>query len=157
MSRYLFRVDERLIHGQVVVGWGRRLGLQRIVVVSDEIASDPVTQELYRSGVPDDTETRFCGIEEALTFLREHPNTRSTIVLTENLATMAVLVERGADIDEVNVGGIYSAPGRVLVLPYVWLDDEDRARVHAIEAAGVPVIAQDVPNGTRVSLGERLS
>jgi mannose/fructose/N-acetylgalactosamine-specific phosphotransferase system component IIB len=48
----LFRVDERLIHGQVVVGWGERLHMDRIVVVDDELAGSAWEQELYCLGVP---------------------------------------------------------------------------------------------------------
>lgn len=157
MSQRVFRVDERLIHGQVVVGWGRRLGLRRIVVVSDAMSADSATQELYRAGLPGDTQALFCDIDSAVTLLRDESNSLATMVLTEDLATMAALVDRGVEIDEVNVGGIYATPDRTRVLPYVWLDDEDRACVRAIEAAGVPVVAQDVPTGSRVLLVRRFS
>jgi PTS system mannose-specific IIB component/fructoselysine and glucoselysine-specific PTS system IIB component len=52
MSIVLFRVDERLIHGQVVVGWGERLHIQQIVVVDDQLRESPWEQELYCLGVP---------------------------------------------------------------------------------------------------------
>jgi mannose/fructose/N-acetylgalactosamine-specific phosphotransferase system component IIB len=52
MPIVLFRVDERLIHGQVVVGWGGPLHADRIVVVDDAIAGSPWEQELYCLGVP---------------------------------------------------------------------------------------------------------
>ena len=48
----LYRIDDRLIHGQVVVGWGQPLSLRFIVLVDDEVASSDWEQELYRMGVP---------------------------------------------------------------------------------------------------------
>ena len=54
MAIVLFRVDERLIHGQVVVGWGTRLHPNRIVVVDDDLAVSPWEQDLYTLGLPDD-------------------------------------------------------------------------------------------------------
>jgi mannose/fructose/N-acetylgalactosamine-specific phosphotransferase system component IIB len=38
MAIVLFRVDDRLTHGQVVVGWGRPLGINRIVLVDEQVA-----------------------------------------------------------------------------------------------------------------------
>jgi PTS system mannose-specific IIB component/fructoselysine and glucoselysine-specific PTS system IIB component len=48
----LYRIDDRLIHGQVVVGWGQPLDLKFIVLVDDTVASSDWEQELYRMGVP---------------------------------------------------------------------------------------------------------
>ena len=54
MALELYRIDDRLIHGQVVVGWGQPLDLRFIVLVDDEVASSDWEQELYRMGVPPD-------------------------------------------------------------------------------------------------------
>jgi mannose/fructose/N-acetylgalactosamine-specific phosphotransferase system component IIB len=59
MPVVLYRVDERLIHGQVVVGWGARLSPDRIVVVDDDIAASDWEQELYMLGLPPQIEGRF--------------------------------------------------------------------------------------------------
>ncbi|MGH7587931.1 MAG: PTS sugar transporter subunit IIB, partial [Gemmatimonadota bacterium] len=59
MTVVLFRVDERLIHGQVVVGWGRRLEAESLIVVSDELAGAASEQEIYRTGLPSGLEADF--------------------------------------------------------------------------------------------------
>ena len=63
MPIVLFRVDERLIHGQVVVGWGGPLHADRMVVVDDELAASPWEQELYCLGVPPEIEAAFTASE----------------------------------------------------------------------------------------------
>src|SRR4051812_23393445 len=55
----LYRIDDRLIHGQVVVGWGRPLDIRFIVLVDDEVAASEWEQELYRMGVPPEMEVFF--------------------------------------------------------------------------------------------------
>jgi mannose/fructose/N-acetylgalactosamine-specific phosphotransferase system component IIB len=59
MPIVLLRVDERLIHGQVVVGWGGPLHADRIVIADDEIAGSPWEQELYCLGMPPEMEASF--------------------------------------------------------------------------------------------------
>ena len=61
----LYRIDDRLIHGQVVVGWGQPLGLGFIVLVDDEVASSEWEQELYRMGVPPEMSVQFSTVDDA--------------------------------------------------------------------------------------------
>ena len=61
----IYRIDDRLIHGQVVVGWGRPLDIGFIVLVDDEVAASEWEQELYRMGVPPEMEVFFHGVDEA--------------------------------------------------------------------------------------------
>lgn len=157
MSRVLFRVDERLIHGQVVVGWGRRLDPDRIVVVSDDLSREPIEQDIYRTGLPDSIEALFLGVDQAVGELPDLLDSDSNaIVLTEDLETMLRLATAGVPMTEVNVGGLYAAEGRKQLLPYVWLHAEDERCLEALEALGISVVAQDLPTKTPVRLRERL-
>jgi mannose/fructose/N-acetylgalactosamine-specific phosphotransferase system component IIB len=158
MPIVLFRVDERLIHGQVVVGWGGPLHADRLVVVDDEIAASPWEQELYCLGVPPEIEASFVGVEEARRLLpswREAP--RRIVVLVRDLATAARVAE--GDLlagEEVNLGGIHHAAGRVRVLPYLFLSPEEREALRALSSHGVRLSARDLPGSRRVPLEELL-
>src|SRR5688500_6020561 len=109
MSIVLFRVDERLIHGQVIVGWGSALHPDRIVVVDDDLAVSDWEQELYAMGLPDELTSSFESVADA----RDHlPDWRSDalriLVLTRDVSTMRRLADAGAMRgEEVNIGGIH--------------------------------------------------
>lgn len=156
MAIELFRVDERLIHGQVVVGWGERLATDRIVVVDDQLSASEWEQELYRLGVPPTVTALFVPVEEAR---RSLPSWRSspqrTIVLLRDVATLQRLARDGALAGEdVNLGGIHFAPGRVRVLPFLFLSPGERADLRQIAAGGVRIHARDLPSSRRVPLSE---
>ena len=96
MPIVLLRVDERLIHGQVVVGWGGPLHADRIVVVDDDIAASPWEQELYCLGVPPETEASFSTVDDARASLREwRTGGRRVIVLVRGLETALRLAQGG--------------------------------------------------------------
>lgn len=155
MSVVLFRVDERLIHGQVVVAWGRRYDPARIIVVDDELAAEPLEQEIYRTGLPDGLMAEFWREEEAIARLgAAMASDEAAFVLTGTLDTMWRLAVSGVPIAEVNVGGLHAAAGRRRVLPYVFLSPEDEDRIRDLEAAGVRVVARDVPTSPAVRLHE---
>jgi mannose/fructose/N-acetylgalactosamine-specific phosphotransferase system component IIB len=158
MAIVLFRVDERLIHGQVVVGWGTLLHPQRIVVVDDELADSEWEQELYCLGLPPKLGTRFVTVAEARRSLAEWwDEAERVIVLTRDVRTMRRLFE-GAPLPgaEVNVGGIHFAPGRRAVLPYVYLSEEERDEMAHLAEEGVNVSARDLPGARRVDLAQLL-
>jgi mannose/fructose/N-acetylgalactosamine-specific phosphotransferase system component IIB len=150
MPIVLLRVDERLIHGQVVVGWGNHLHPDRIVVVDDRLAGSPWEQELYVLGMPGSMAAEFVTVDEARVALpRWRAEPERTFLLTPDIATMTRLAADAAlDGDEVNIGGIHYAPGRSAVLPYLHLSDDERGELRQLGEAGVRVEARDLP-GTR--------
>jgi mannose/fructose/N-acetylgalactosamine-specific phosphotransferase system component IIB len=158
MPIVLLRVDERLIHGQVVVGWGGPLHADRIVVVDDDIAASPWEQELYCLGVPPEMEAIFASVADARPQLEEwRSGGRRVIVLVRDIGTALRLAEGGTLTgDEVNLGGIHHAEGRERVLPYLHLSDGDRDTLRQIASAGAQVSARDLPAGRRVPLEELL-
>jgi PTS system mannose-specific IIB component/fructoselysine and glucoselysine-specific PTS system IIB component len=156
MSIVLFRVDERLIHGQVVVGWGERLHIQRIVVVDDQLRESPWEQELYCLGVPPSVDADFLSVEEARRAVpgwKEDSERR--VILVRDVSTLERLAEGGLLQDqEVNLGGIHSGPGRTRVLPYLFLAEDERDALKRVRETGAIVTARDLPASRLVPLGE---
>jgi len=155
VSVALYRIDDRLIHGQVVVGWGQALGAGFVGLVDDAVRASDWEQELYRMGVPPAMEVCFAGLDEAADRVAAwEADPRRGIVLTGDIATMAALQERAPSVQRVNVGGVHFRPGRAERLRYVFLSDEEAAALRALAACGVVVTAQDVPTAAPVPLEE---
>lgn len=157
MSIVLFRVDERLIHGQVVIGWGHALRPQRYIVVDDELAESDWEQDLYRLSVAD-AEVAFASVDAArlrLTEWRDDP-VRS-ILLTRDIGSMRRLADTGALTGEqINLGGLHHAPGKQQLLPYLFVTPEDRSDLEQLASSGVEVAARDLPDSHRVALATLL-
>lgn len=156
MTLVLYRIDDRLIHGQVVVGWGQPLGVGFVVLVDDEVASSDWEQELYRMGVPPGVDLYFHTVAEAPEQLeRYRSDARPGILLTGDIESMRQLAAAG-EVKAVNVGGIHHRPGRAQKLRYVFLTPAEEDALRAIASAGVTVTAQDVPSARPVPLPELL-
>jgi len=145
----LARIDDRLIHGQVAHGWGRALRPTLLAIVSDSLRADPDRADLYLFAVPEGARGRVVSVAEALEpAFRNEVDAERTILLFAGPEDALRLVEGGFPIQELNVGGIHHAPGRREVLPYVFLDDADRARLRSLQRLGVRVHAQDLPSNS---------
>lgn len=155
----LYRIDDRLIHGQVVVGWGVPMGAGFIVLADDDVAAAEWEQELYRMGVPPQVEVIFATIETAAASLARYADDpRTGILLTGTPAAMRRLAELARErIPAVNVGGVHHRDGRVQRLRYVFLSGEEEADLRRLASEGSVVTAQDVPSARAVPLAELLS
>lgn len=154
MGIVLYRVDERLIHGQVVLGWGRRLHPERYVVVDDDLAESEWEQDLYRLTLEGGVEVLFLDVataRPALAHLREE-GTR-TVLLTRDVDHMARLARGGLLAgEEVNLGGLHHRPGRTEVRSYIHLDEGARTALRELAEEGVTVSGRDLPETARVPL-----
>ena len=153
LSIVLYRVDERLIHGQVVIGWGHHLRPDCYIIVDDELATSDWEQELYALGAGE-ADVDFVGVEAARKKLVEwKDDDRRAILLTRDVSTMLALSKGGRlGGEEVNLGGMHSGPDRVEVLPYLHLGAGDRNALEAMADDGVAVTARDLPETPRVNL-----
>jgi PTS system mannose-specific IIB component/fructoselysine and glucoselysine-specific PTS system IIB component len=157
MAILLYRIDDRLIHGQVVVGWGQPHDIRFLVLVDDLVASSDWEKELYRMAIPPEMEIHFADVETAI---RDHAryasDPRPGILITGDVTSMLRLVQGVKAIGSVNLGGIHHRAGREEKLRYVFLTPDEAEQLRALEASGVEVTAQDVPSARARPLAEVL-
>ena len=157
MGILLHRIDDRLIHGQVVVGWGQPHNVRFLVLVDDLVASSEWEKDLYRMAVPPEMEIFFADVKTAI---RDHPryaaDPRPGILIAGDISVMHRLVTAVKAIGSVNLGGIHHRAGRKEKLRYIFLTADEERELLALEASGVEVTAQDVPGAKPVPLAEIL-
>jgi len=141
-------VDDRLIHGQVVVAWGQRLRPARIWVVDDAAAADAWEREALAMSAPGIEVQVVTVAEAAAAFASEGAASGGAFLLVRDLRAALALAEAGAPLTAYTIGGLHYAPGKTKLNEYVYLDDEDRRAARALLARGIQLLAQDVP-GTR--------
>ena len=154
----LHRVDDRLIHGQVVIGWGQPLAVGLIALVDDAIAASDWEQELYRVAAPPEIEVRFASVEQAARdWAAWNADPRPAIVLTASIAAMAELAGRVPGIRAVNLGGVHQDAGRTERLRYLFLTPTEERTLQGLAARGVDVTARDIPTARPVPLADLLA
>ncbi len=154
MSWALVRVDDRLVHGQVLLAWGGRLHPRRIVVADDAAAGSDWERDLLVSGAPGVAVQVVTVAEAAERFSAEASAEGAAFLLLRDLGAALELVRRGAVPARLNLGGLHYAAGKEKVSDYVYLDASDRQAVRELRAAGVSLEVQDVPSSRAVALAE---
>ena len=152
MPLCLVRIDDRLIHGQVVLGWARTLKPDRIVVANDRIAANQWERKFYTSSVPPHIKVSFLELAEtSRQLLNNLFKNELVMVLFESVKDVLAVIESGATLSDVNVGGLHYKEGAVELLPYVFVTDDDRKCLRELVKMSVILTAQDIPgNSPRV-------
>lgn len=149
----LARVDNRLVHGQVLEAWVPALEADAILVADDEAAADPFARAAMQLAIPEDVAFSVLPVEAAAARLAgAGPPGRRTLLLLREVDDAARLVEKGGALSSLNLGNVHFRPGRVQVTGSVHLDRAELARLEALEARGVAVELRAVPGERSLGL-----
>jgi len=175
----LARIDDRLIHGQVVHGWGGPLRPTWIGIVSDPLRADPRRADLYLFAAPEGARaaatlhllpTLWHRNTWSWSHVARRPRLRDRTASAQ-FATIEAersfllfpgpeeplrLKQGGFPLVEVNVGGLHHAEGKVEVLPYIHVSSAEREALLALERLGVRLTAQDLPTNPARNLAPLL-
>jgi len=155
MGIQLFRVDDRLIHGQVVLGWANYLKSTRVILCDNLVRNNEWEKELYLSVVPDYLTCNVFDTEETSHFIKDHPiEMERTILVVNSPVIIEELIQKGLRQDLINVGGIHFKQGRKKYLPYLYLNEEEVSSFRRCMQKGVHFECQDMPNSKKLPLQE---
>lgn len=147
----MVRIDERLIHGQVAMIWSKQLGIDRIIVVNDKAANDPIMTSTLKMAAPDTVKAIILDQNKAKTLLNDPRAAALQILVIVNSPKDALFVaENIKDIPKVNIGNYgkadKSGASREKLNDNVFLNDEDRADLKKIIDLGITTEYQLVPD-----------
>lgn len=152
MSVVFYRIDDRLIHGQIMTGWSKVYNATRIFVVDDKVAKDPFMCEVMKMAVPRDYDVSALTVEDAIEAIKNDPPELRTIVLSKTPDAMQRLLEGGVEMKELNLGGMGYLAGRKMILRNIQVSPAELDQLKAIAAKGVRVFCQIVPDGKCIEL-----
>ena len=106
----LVRVDDRLVHAQILLRWMKNYNINTVVIVDDEVAGNPFMAEIYRLSMPSHIKIYVCSVEEALSQARSLPkkfrgDRSRVLVLMKSLTVACSLTKGGLIFPEIQIGG----------------------------------------------------
>ncbi|MFZ5953385.1 MAG: PTS system mannose/fructose/N-acetylgalactosamine-transporter subunit IIB [Candidatus Rifleibacteriota bacterium] len=146
------RIDDRLVHGQVIVGWLPEIKPDRLVVVNDKISEDFMRQELMALSVPPEIDLQFYSTAE----IDDQKVSQASFILVVSPRDAWACLEKGIKPRRFNVGGMHSRDNKEEIFEALHLDNEDRKYFEKILDSGVVPVFQPTPQNEPVPLGDIL-
>jgi len=150
MKIALARIDDRLIHGQVVTIWSKETKCQRIIVCNDDVANDEIRRTLLTQVAPPGVQSSVVGIEKAIRVIN-NPKYENDIVLLlfTNPTDVLRLVEAGIGIKTVNIGGMSFKEGKTQLTTAVSVNDQDIKAFKALNDKNIELEIRKVASDSK--------
>ena len=149
------RVDERLIHAQIIKKWLETLKCNHVVIVDEEIHNNVFEVDILKMSTPSYVTLYIFDISEALSFFNENTECSSPVLLlVKNIGILKTLVDMGVAIKKINIGLITSKVGRKKICSSVYLSEAEQRDVRYFIDMGITTIAQMVPDSQSVDLSK---
>lgn len=148
----LVRIDSRLIHGQVITKWLKMSGANRIIIVDDELAKDDFMSIIYTTAAPKDVSVEILSVEDAKKgWMENELGNGNLLILFKDIKTCYELKNEGVNIEQIQIGGLPSAPGRTVILRAVSFDEDDVSKLKELHDAGVEINIHIIPEEPKMN------
>ncbi|QJB57659.1 PTS sugar transporter subunit IIB [Pseudodesulfovibrio sp. zrk46] len=145
----LVRIDNRLIHGQIIETWLPHTGAKTVIVSNDALAADMLQQEIMSLAIPQTISCIFCSIEQLADEIEERKDSgesESILVLFSSCPDAKRAYECGFGFEVLNIGNVHYSPGKKQISPSVALSDDDESCLKQLSQKGVELDFRCVPN-----------
>lgn len=149
----LARIDDRLIHGEVITGWIPAYKVNRIYIVDDAVAKDVFAKRVLQATAPKYLHCFVYSVDEAAEKLIMQGNPKERLlILVKTPLTFMRLMEKGVSLGEINLGGVGPEDGRQPFFKNVSFSREEVLACDAMMKKGCKVYFQLVPDQRRYEI-----
>ena len=146
------RIDDRLIHGQVITTWVKNFDIEQVIIGNDKVANDTVQQSVLTMAAPPDLKVVVFGVDKFIEVLKKAEIKRRTMLLFTNSIDVNRLVESGLKLEKLNVGGMRMQEGRRNLSRAVAVTPDEEQAFRSLINNNVTVEIQMVPKDPIVEL-----
>ncbi len=144
-----FRIDNRLIHGQIIETWLPYTRATRLVVCNEQLARDGLRQQIMLLAVPSRIAVDFTAPASLNQLLRQaRQQDERLLVIFADCADVSAAHKAGTDFTTLNIGNMHYAPGKQQICGHAAFSPEDSACLRAFAESGVKLDFRCVPNDT---------
>ncbi|MCF1684246.1 PTS sugar transporter subunit IIB [Tetragenococcus halophilus] len=149
----LTRIDDRLIHGQVMTAWVHETKGNEIVIIDDEVAQDDFLKMIIDSSAPKGINVKIFSQVEAVNFFNESENNeKNIIILVKTPQVIEYLISQNVRIDSVNVGGMGARKDRFKLFRNISVNEEEVNSFKNILNENVDVFVQVTPDQKKANI-----
>lgn len=121
----IVRLDDRLVHGQIINNWCTNEDITEIIVVNKEVSGNEMRKTIIEMSVPEGINILFCDVSDALEIYEEECNYENLMMVFGNPFELLEFIDKGGKLKSVNIGGMSFKKGRKRLSTAVYVDEEE--------------------------------
>lgn len=153
----MIRIDDRLIHGQVMTSWLNFTGANKIMIIDDEVAQDDFLKSVLKTCVPANIMLGVFSVETAAERLKKgFKESDRVIVLVKFPRTLHRLLQSGIRFKDINIGGMGAGESRSKFYKNISCSDEEKGMFKEMIDAGSKIAIQIIAEDNAVNIARLL-
>lgn len=149
----LTRIDNRLIHGQIVGQWATTMGANLLLVADDDVANNDLEKNLMQMAAETmGFEIRFFTIQKTIDIIHKAAPSQKIFIICKTPKELVELIDGGVPIKVVNIGNMHFSQGKRSIGTKVYVDDEDMKNINYIKSKVEEIFIQDTPENKKTSI-----
>lgn len=146
MSIVLARVDNRLIHGQVLESWVPYVRANYIVVIDDNVANDTFRSQLMKAVVPSTIKLQICSHNQLTELCNNSELEKANVlVLFADPSSALRAYQMGFIFKALNLGNMHVGANKCCISKTLYMDAGDLNALERLAQRGVDISAQCIP------------
>lgn len=146
------RIDDRLIHGQVMTAWLQYTGATEVVVIDDKVAKDTFMVTIMKSSMPAKIKLTVLGVQDAGNYLKKDGDSEKIFILVKTPAAIVSLIENGVAIPAVGIGGMGARADRQQLYRNISASEEERKSLQKLIDLGTDVFIQVITDNQPIDV-----
>ncbi len=148
------RVDDRLIHGQIVQAWLPELNIDEVVIPCPKEQEKRFNPNLLRLSLPFEYELTLLEPAKCVAYMAG--SAKRILLLLNSLQDLNPLLQDGLAIKSINIGGMHFKEGAQKLAEHVFLDEQDKNTLKILNDLGISIETRAVPSSKSISVKEIL-
>ncbi|MDD2469669.1 MAG: PTS galactosamine transporter subunit IIB [Bacilli bacterium] len=146
----LTRIDNRLIHGQIIGQWATTIGANLILVADDLVVNNDLERDLMQIAAEAmGFQVRFFTVAKTIEIIHKASPNQKIFIVCRTPKEVARLIKGGVPIKKVNIGNMHVSQGKRSIGTKVYVDDEDMKDLNYIKSKVTEIFVQDTPSNAR--------
>lgn len=152
-KKMMVRVDDRLIHGQVLTQWVSAIQAQKIVVIDDEISKDKMRKNILKFAAPDDIKISILSAEKAVEVWNKNQfGNFNVFVLFKDVNMIRKCKDLGLVFPDISLGQMSIIEDRQQIYKQLGLNEQESQTLLDLEKEGIHIYFQMIPTDKQESL-----
>ena len=152
----LVRIDDRLIHGQVMTSWLNYTSANKIMIIDDEVANDAFMKSVLKTCVPANVKLATFTVEKAAARLKKGFAGDKCIILVKYPKTLYRLMSEGIVFDHVNIGGMGVSGDRTKFFRNISASEEEKKMLKELVEAGSKIGVRIIDEDSETDISKML-
>lgn len=140
------RLDDRLIHGQIINNWCTSENITEILVVNKEVANNDMRKMIIEMSVPEGINIMFCDVSDALDIYEEECEYETLMMVFGNPFEILEFIQGGGKIESINIGGMSFKKGKKRLNTVVYMNDEEIEALKALADKNIQLEIRILPS-----------